>query len=948
MPNARAKATRHVPVRSAAPGERRGAPAHVEDLGALDEQRLEALLELRPDLADPAPPSIDDLEVRALSVPSVQRVLLQADRSVLQLAQVFTILGEKHVRVAGVCRLVGPGAEPEVHRALEWLAARQLVSVVGDDELCVHPALLAIVGAGALGPPAAQLVERLTVGDLETILRAVGRWSASRRKAELVGALVGFLSDAAAVSSLVDAAPSEARALARSLSASSRPLTLPWPLAADPYRRSASGAAAWLLQHGLVYRETWATASMPREVGLALRGGHPFAPGSYRRPVLDLAPLADPPAPAVEARAAALVTVVERIVECWGSRPAAVLKSGGVGVREVRRLAADLEVPERDAFRLVEVAAAGGLVVEDPRQGMVLPTPAADHWLELTSADRWWALARAWLAATVPASLAGAVDVRGKVVPALAGGSRSRAVPEQRRTVLRLVLELRHGRLDAAAALAEVATWGAPLAWSEAVAPPSLAVEWTLSEMELLGLVVGGSPSPLAAALLHGDAEAARRALASPEAEAWEMVLQADLTALATGRVPAPVRAELGLLADVESRGSATVYRFSEASVRRAFDAGRTATEILAFLATHAGKGVPQALEYLVGDVDRRHGHIRLGAAGCYVRFDDAALATEVHRSKKAGKLGLRQIAPTVLVSDRPPHAVLSALRGLGYLPVAEAEDGSVVRTSVAPQRAAPAQRAPGPPVRAGDERARTEGGWDRAGPPGPAGVSPEAGVGAGAASRRELVARLLRSPRGASTPTGRRRGAPPWPGQVPRVEIPTVLRRPDEPDGVPGQGPEALWDEVPGASLLASPGFGRSGLPGASSAGGLDDALGLEDEDLDDFDDLLVGTGGGAGTGGGGGEEEWHEGRHRPSEIVRAPDAVRELLVLAAEEEWLVRISYTSGAGKSFEATVSILDVSGGVMVALAAPRWAEQKYVLARIGWVRVLTEAEEDRIQ
>ena len=76
-------------------------------------------------------------------------------------------------------------------------------------------------------------------------------------------------------------------------------------------------------------------------------------------------------------------------------------------------------------------------------------------------------------------------------------------------------------------------------------------------------------------------------------------------------------RASLAMLADVESSGGATVYRFTESSVRRALDAGRSASECHAFLAAVSRTAVPQPLTYLIDDVARRHGRLRVGAASC-------------------------------------------------------------------------------------------------------------------------------------------------------------------------------------------------------------------------------------------------------------------------------------------------------------------------------------------
>lgn len=903
---------------TAGSSDRRPSPlsSHVEDLEELDEDQLAVLLELRPDLAEPAPASMEELESRAFSVRSALRALMDADNSVLQVVQILTLLGDKHVRLADVHRMAGEGTEAAVTQALEWLGRRHLVVAADDDELCIHPSLLTVRGAAALGPPAGEMVERLTVSDLQSVLQSIGRRASAGRKAQLVREVHAFLEDGDAVRDLVAGAPAEARALARRLSASSEPVPLPWNLASSPYgrrdRRGAVDAAVWLIGHGLAYRDTWLSAIMPREVGLALRGGHPFPADSYARPGVELAPLAEPPADALEARVVAVTRAVERIVECWGSRPALVLKSGGVGVREVRRLAADVELPERDAFRLVEIAAAAGLVVEDTHREIVLPTPAADAWLDLGLAERWWALAHSWLEMAVHPSVAGALDTRRKVVPALLyAPDTPSAAAAQRRSVLRTVVELRHGHLDADAALASLASWDAPLAWSDTFVPAPLLVRWVLSEMELLGLTVENAPGALASALVDGDFGAARRLLADPAADAWDLILQADLTALATGRVPPQVRAELTLLADVEGRGSATVYRFGESSVRRAFDAGRSGEEILDFLHAHAPKGVPQALAYLVGDVERRHGHIRLGRATCYVRFDDAALATEVLRAKKLAKLGLRQIAPTVLVSDSPQHSVLSTLRACGYLPVEESEDGTIVRAASGAERASLDRH------RGGAYVAGAEDGTDlRPGCWGLNAHGTDAGAGAGAGKdrARALAGALVATSAGGPSSASRRASA--LGRQAAPVELPTLLRRPQ---GVlPGDEDELF-------ELLAA-------------AGAFDDEDEEHlDEDVDDFGEPP----GGAGFG----KELPGAQVERPSEIARTPAEILRLLQLATEEDWLVRMSYTSGAGKTYEVAVNVLDVSGEAMLAEAAPRWSEQKYVLERIGWVRVLTDVEEE---
>ena len=81
------------------------------------------------------------------------------------------------------------------------------------------------------------------------------------------------------------------------------------------------------------------------------------------------------------------------------------------------------------------------------------------------------------------------------------------------------------------------------------------------------------------------------------------VLLQADLTAIAPGPLEQELAHKLALVADVESRGGATVYRFAASSVRRAFDAGWSAAEVHDFVASTSRTPVPQSLTYLIDDV---------------------------------------------------------------------------------------------------------------------------------------------------------------------------------------------------------------------------------------------------------------------------------------------------------------------------------------------------------
>ena len=106
---------------------------------------------------------------------------------------------------------------------------------------------------------------------------------------------------------------------------------------------------------------------------------------------------------------------------------------------------------------------------------------------------------------------------------------------------------------------------------------------------------------------------------------------------------------------------------------------------------------------YLIEDLSRRHGVLRSGAATAYLRCDDEALLARVLADRDVASLGLRRIAPTVVITSTSVPRVLEVLREAGYAPAAEAADGEVVALGADAPRAPSRQ-----PSRA--IRTRTEG----------------------------------------------------------------------------------------------------------------------------------------------------------------------------------------------------------------------------------------------
>jgi len=378
-----------------------------------------------------------------------------------------------------------------------------------------------------------------------------------------------------------------------------------------------------------------------------------------------------------------VVRQVELLLEHWGSTPPAVLRGGGLGVRELKAAAGLAHVEEPVAALLLETASAAGLLAVGSTEddAVWLPTDAFDTWTQRTTAQRWVTFAAAWLASPRLSAVVGTRQ-QGKTVNALAPELERTWLVDTRRRALGELATVAPGSGLAAgtgiASLVERLRWLRPRRPAERVR----AVGWAIDEAAALGLVGLGALASYARTLLHDsgdgddrdDSAAAELAPLLPE-PVGHVLLQADLTAVAPGPLEQRLARQLAALAGVESRGGATVYRFSEASVRHAFDVGWSATDVHEFLAAASLTPVPQPLSFLVDDVARRFGTVRVGTAESFVRSDDEpALLALMGRPE----LRLRRIAPTVLVSDVPVEVLLGRLRAQGAAPVLEAADGTV------------------------------------------------------------------------------------------------------------------------------------------------------------------------------------------------------------------------------------------------------------------------------
>jgi hypothetical protein len=475
-------------------------------------------------------------------------------------------------------------------------------------------------------------------------------------------------------------------------------MTLPRPVTADHLQRALGadgaqlrGCLAKLSARALVWRAGGGFRPAP---GLSAAIGEPRPPGRQERVSLQPPPLdgihngSREVDQAAAGAALSAVRSVEELLTRWAAAPPPVLRSGGLGVRELRKAAASLDLDLPAAAFFTEIARAAGLLAASSwTDGEWLPTRAFDIWLESPTAERWAALVNAWLATTRVPAFVGARDERGRLLNALGGGLDRIDAPRVRALLLRELAAAEPGTSVTNESMLRRLAW----LWPRRMhGTRVMLAEAAVREAALLGLAGMGALAVHGRAAVSSGPKAAAAALAPilPE-PIGHILLQADLTAVAPGPLITELARELALAADVESTGAATVYRFSADSVRRALDAGRTGEDLLALLEKRSRTPVPQPLRYLIEDMARKYGRIRVGAASAYVRCDEPAVLAEIAADRRTQALRFRQLAPTVLAAAASPGEVLAVLRRLGYAPAAESATGAIEITGTALRRAA-------------------------------------------------------------------------------------------------------------------------------------------------------------------------------------------------------------------------------------------------------------------
>lgn len=647
-----------------------------DDLRTLSADDLAKLLTARPELAEPPPVTMTDLANRAAAPYSVQLCVSALNAFGIQVLHGVLLLGGRATPES--LALLSATAAPEtiLLDELHRLRTLGLVSVQHGMWRMATAVSRVLARPFGLGETLEHSFDRHGPADLRVIAENLGL-DPVVGKVGLIRLIANHLRDPQQVLALLERLPAETvEMLTRTVLLGTSVLHVPGLM----QRMRVPLEAAQLLSHGLIVPLDWDQAEIPREISLLLLGGKPLRAYDMQAPTI----LGSGNA-VVEERVAppVLVDLLSRLLIRLAEQPVAALKAGGIGVTAMKSIAKELGIDQRLAVRVVGFAGMARLISLELYQSEVTITPAGRDWLEARGPSQWLSVVEGWRRSSH--DLSDHLVAEDPVAPLRIDAVLSNAPWRRARVMAALDRSQFDGSVDLYSLVNHV-LWDGPSRWASAGNDAYDAVGVILGDLSVLGLVKDNQLTGAARALILGDPQRVIELVSAEFPDPLHtFTVQGDLTAIAPGELRSDIAAELGVLADVESRGGATLLRFTDESLNRAMDRGRSPEVISEFLEHHARPLVPQALRVLVSDVGRRHGRIRAGASSSYLRADDPAVLAAVVNSRKLTKAKLRLLAPTVAVSELDPARLLKAVRDAGFAPMPEDGGGNVIGTAPDP-----------------------------------------------------------------------------------------------------------------------------------------------------------------------------------------------------------------------------------------------------------------------
>ncbi len=297
-------------------------------------------------------------------------------------------------------------------------------------------------------------------------------------------------------------------------------------------------------------------------------------------------------------RARLTLSTIEEVGDRWRRDPGAVLRSGGLTTRATDALAESLDVSRFELTCALDAAYAAGLLSIGPTADDLgwMPTEAFDEWCEASPERRWATIVHAWLnSSTISTDKPLAAEEHAFIAPwrrqlLTALNSVSGACDIQKTVD---IIDFRWPRRSGKKRSATIAAL-----WKES---------------EVLGVLSAGVLSAMGRCAINNDDVSALTKTAKGHlvTEIDHVHVQADHTIIAPGPITPSVGRRLREIADIESRGHATVLRITPASVRRALETEPDPQIWIDFLASVSTKELPQPVAYVIADAARSEKSVR-------------------------------------------------------------------------------------------------------------------------------------------------------------------------------------------------------------------------------------------------------------------------------------------------------------------------------------------------
>ncbi|RBP65517.1 XPB/Ssl2-like helicase family protein [Brevibacterium sanguinis] len=425
-----------------------------------------------------------------------------------------------------------------------------------------------------------------------------------------------------------------------------------------------------------------------------------------------------------QAAVAEVISSLRGLVDELAASPVSRLTSGGISKRDVSRLARTIDLGLEQTITLLLAAKSLRLigVLDDPLDPQWTAADTAAEALEGDRGELWARLVTTWLRESqdVTQLIAGSsanerLTVLATPKKALFKGFAQSvpAMPLLRLTVLEVLHDIGLGSSRSAAwihaqvldrhplipahefriteqVLRTAVTLGlatTPLKSPDRFGPSRFGAMLAAGVTRAMDEEIGEDPSiaPLGFSLdrLQVTAEVTAAVRDGLVEEVDSVLIQSDLTAVATGPIQPRVHHILRRYAVVEARGQGTVYRIDADTVEASLQSGVDPHDALAELAEISAEALPSTLEFLITNTAARLHRVRVAGARAVLVVDDPVDLDVILSDPLMLPAALERLAPTVAVSQIGPERTMHLLESADHHALLHAPEGAPRRRSV-------------------------------------------------------------------------------------------------------------------------------------------------------------------------------------------------------------------------------------------------------------------------